>query len=350
VIESDCYNQFPSAMMIVHADDEHRGAGVTAFCHPRTMTLSLGSGQPILAFDVGGTDIKSALFDADGRALGVERTPTPLAGAQTPIAVASRLAELGADLTARFPEAAPTAAGVIVPGIVDSSRGIGVYASNLGWRDAPIRDLASSALGMPVAFDHDVRAAAWAEHLIGGARAFDDVVVVVIGTGIAGSLIVDGRLHPAGGYAGEIGHSPVADGPLCSCGARGCLEAVASAGAIARRYAELSGVVPDGAREVLARAAGGDPIAAEVFDGAIDALVFALAQLTATLAPQAVVIGGGLSRAGAALFEPVRERLDARLSFHRRPQIVPAELGEDAGLLGAALIAREQPARAEAVS
>ncbi|MDL9978970.1 ROK family protein [Microbacterium sp. ASV49] len=305
--------------------------------------MTLGRGRPILAFDVGGTDIKSALFDADGRAVEVERTPTPLAGADTPAALARRLAEIGSDLSARYPEVRPQAAGVVVPGIVDPERGIGIYASNLGWRDAPIRELAGSALGLPVHFDHDVRAAAWAEHLLGGARAFDDVVVMVIGTGIAGSLIVDGKLHPAGGYAGEIGHSPVADGPMCPCGARGCLETVASAGAIARRYAELAGVVPDGAREVLAHAAGGDPVAWQVLDGAIDALVLALAQLTAVLAPEAIVIGGGLSRAGDALFEPLRTRLDERLSFHRRPLLLPAELGEDAGLLGAALIARERP-------
>jgi len=310
------------------------------------MTLSLGDGRPILAFDVGGTDIKSALFDADGRALGVERTPTPLAGSETPVALTARLAELAADLTSRFPRTTPTTAGVIVPGIVDSTRGIGVYASNLGWHDAPIRDLASGALGMPVAFDHDVRAAAWAEHLMGGARAFDDVFVMVIGTGIAGSLIVDGRLHPAGGYAGEIGHSPVAGGSECPCGAYGCLETVASAGAIARRYSELSGEPVDGAREVFARAAAGDATATAVVDAAIDALVLSLAQLTAMLAPQAVVIGGGLSRAGDALFEPLRTRLDARLSFHRRPHVVPAQLGEDAGLLGAAIIARERSAAA----
>lgn len=306
------------------------------------MTLSLGDGRPILAFDVGGTDIKSALFDAGGHALGVERTPTPLAGSETPVALTARLAELAAELTSRFPRTTPTAAGVIVPGIVDSTRGIGVYASNLGWHDAPIRELAADALGMPVAFDHDVRAAAWAEHLMGGARAFDDVFVMVIGTGIAGSLIVDGRLHPAGGYAGEIGHSPVAGGSECPCGAYGCLETVASAGAIARRYTELSGHTTDGARAVFARAAAGDTVATAVVDAAIDALVLSLAQLTAMLAPQAVVIGGGLSRAGDALFEPLRTRLDARLSFHRRPQLLPAQLGEDAGLLGAAIIARER--------
>jgi len=252
-----------------------------------------------------------------------------------------RITELAAELLAAHPDVRPVAAGLLVPGIVDTERGIGVFASNLGWRDAPIRALAVAALDLPVTFHHDVTAASLAEHRLGAARAFDDVVVLVIGTGIAGSLILDGRPHLGGGFAGEIGHSPVADGPRCACGARGCLEVIASAGAIVRRYAERTGTEVDGAREVLARAEAGDEGAREIWDSALDALAFALAQLAATIAPEAVVIGGGLSRAGDALFAPLASRLDDRLSFHRRPLLVPAQLGGNAGLLGAALIARD---------
>ncbi|MDR6906804.1 glucokinase [Agromyces sp. 3263] len=301
----------------------------------------LGPGDVVLAFDVGGTDTKSALIDADGRVLGLRRTPTPLDGERTAEAVVGRVAELAAELQEAHPEARPVAAGLLVPGIVDAERGVGVFASNLGWRDAPIRDLAVAALGLPVTFHHDVTAASLAEHRLGAARAFDDVVVLVIGTGIAGSLILDGRPHLGGGFAGEIGHSPVADGPRCACGARGCLEVVASAGAIVRRYAERTGVDVDGAREVLARAEAGDADAREIWDSALDALAFGLAQLAATIAPEAIVIGGGLSRAGDALFAPLASRMNERLSFHRRPRLVPAQLGGNAGLLGAALIARD---------
>ena len=235
--------------------------------HPRGLTdvtttpdaapAPLGPGEVVLAFDVGGTDTKSAIVDADGRVLGVTRTPTPLDGERTAEAVVAHVAELAAGLRDAHPGLQPVAAGLLVPGIVDAERGVGVYASNLGWRDAPIRDLAEAALGLPVAFHHDVTAASWAEHRLGAARAYDDVVVLVIGTGIAGSLILDGRPHLGGGYAGEIGHSPVADGPQCPCGAWGCLEAVASAGAIVRRYAERTGESVAGAREVLALARGG---------------------------------------------------------------------------------------------
>ncbi|GAA4489534.1 ROK family protein [Microbacterium panaciterrae] len=300
----------------------------------------LGAGAVVLAFDVGGTDIKSALFDAEGNALGLRRTPTPEPGPDLPVRLIARLVELGDQLRAEHPEADPVAVGLVVPGIVDEVAGIGVFASNMGWRDAPIRALAEEAFALPVAFDHDVRAGGWAEHVLGGARGYDDAVVLIIGTGIAGALLLQGRPFTAGGYAGEVGHSPVADEPVCACGARGCLEAIASAGAIARRYTERSGAAVDGAKEVIARAAAGDEIAAGVWDEALHALTLSIAQLTAVIAPQAVVIGGGLSRAGGALFDELHARLEARLSFHRIPALVPAQLGGDAGILGAALWAR----------
>lgn len=302
---------------------------------------TLGTGAPVLAFDVGGTDIKSALFDADGAALGLRRTPTPVVDGDRTQALLERLEVLAAELRAAHPDVVPQAVGLVVPGIVDADAGLGVFASNLGWHDSPLRDLGSERLGLPVAFDHDVRAASWAERRLGGARDYADSVVLVIGTGIAGALLVGGVPYTAGGYAGEIGHSPIADGPICACGARGCLEAVASAGAIARRYREATGVAPDGAKDVIARAAAGDEIAAEIWNSALDALTMSLAQLTAVVAPEAVVIGGGLSRAGGALFDELRTRLAARLSFHRIPALVPAELSGNAGLLGAALRARE---------
>ena len=301
----------------------------------------LGAGVPVLAFDVGGTDIKSALFDADGTAHGLRRTPTPVVDGDRTEVLIERLGVLAAELRAAHPDVEPQAVGLVVPGIVDADAGLGVFASNLGWHDSPLRDLASTRLGLPVAFDHDVRAASWAERLLGGARDYENAVVLVIGTGIAGALLVGGVPYTAGGYAGEIGHSPVAEGPICPCGARGCLEAVASAGAIARRYHAATGIIPNGAKDVIARAAAGDQAAADIWNSALDALTLSLAQLTAVIAPEAVVIGGGLSRAGGALFDELRERLAARLSFHRLPVLVPAELSGNAGLLGAALRARE---------
>ncbi|MDT0157702.1 ROK family protein [Microbacterium sp. ARD32] len=305
-----------------------------------TRAATIGAGAPVLAFDVGGTDIKSALFDASGAAVGLRRTPTPVSAADPAGALIDRLAELADELREQHPQIVPEAVGLVVPGIVDDDRGVAVFSSNLGWRDAPLRDLAAERFGLPVAFGHDVRSASWAERVLGGARDYADAVVLIIGTGIAGALLIGGRPHTAGGYAGEIGHAPIGEWP-CTCGARGCLEARASAGAISRRYTEATGVQVDGAREVIARAASGDGTAARIWDEALDALTLSIAQLTAVIAPQAVVIGGGLSRAGGALFDELRARLSDRLSFHRIPVLVPAELSGNAGILGSALRARE---------
>ena len=303
---------------------------------------ALGPGEAVLAFDVGGTDTKSALIDRDGRVLGLRRTPTPLAASDPAGGVVTALAELARAHRAESPGLDPVAIGISVPGLVDERAGIGVFASNLGWRDAPIRALAERAMGLPVAFGHDVRAAGDAEHRLGAARGYGDVVVLAIGTGIAGALVLDGRPYAGGGFAGELGHS-LADplGERCACGAVGCLETIASAGAIARRYTAASGTAVSGARDVLAAAAAGDPIAKRVWNDAVEALAEELARLVATLAPEAVIIGGGLAEAGPALFGPLEARLDALLSFHRRPALVHAELGDDAGLLGTALAARD---------
>ncbi|WP_348790194.1 ROK family protein [Leifsonia sp. NPDC080035] len=295
----------------------------------------------MLAFDVGGTDMKAALVDADGRIVEVVRRPTPLDGERTGDAVVAAVAELGERFASAHPGIRPAAAGLLVPGHVDDDTGIGVFAENLGWQDYPFRDRAADALGIPVSFSHDVRGAGEAEYRLGAAAPYRDVIVLAIGTGIAGAIFVDGRLHTGGGMAGEIGHSRVAEGPACACGGRGCLEAVASAAAIARRYTAATGVPVPGAREVLERAQAGDQQAAEIWESALDALALGLSHTVALLAPEAIVIGGGLSQAGDALFVPLAEKLDGILTFHRRPALLPASIGENAGVIGAALRARD---------
>ena len=276
----------------------------------------LGPGAAVLAFDVGGTDTKAALIDGSGQILGLSRTPTPLPAGGTAAAVIENIGTLAAGLIAEFPDTTPVAACVTVPGIVDDTAGVGVVASNMSWANVPFRALLGERLGLPVAFTHDVRAAGHAEHTLGAARPFNDVAILVIGTGIAGAILINGRPHVAGGYAGELGHSIVTvDGPMCGCGGRGHLEAISSAGAIARRYAEASGNPNGGplggAREVLRLAARGDAIAERIWNEAIDGLAVHLSQLVSVLA------------------------------FQRRPVLLPAEIGENAGLIGAALLARE---------
>jgi glucokinase len=301
--------------------------------------MNLGAGPAVLAFDVGGTDVKAAAVAADGEVGTVLRAPAPARGERSGTAVVDAIAALADRL--RADGAAPVAAGLVVPGHVDEASGVGVFAENLGWRGFPFRVRAEAALGLPVAFGHDVRAAGAAELRLGAAAPYRDVVVMVIGTGIAGAVFADGRELRGTGLAGEMGHSRVADGPDCACGGRGCLEAVASAGAIARRYTALTGMPVDGAKEVLRRADEGDSAARAVWESALDALALDLSHTVSLLAPEAVVIGGGLAQAGDRLFGPLRERLDAILTFHRRPELVPARIGEDAGVIGAALGARD---------
>jgi glucokinase len=231
----------------------------------------------------------------------------------------------------------PAAIGLVVPGVVDEAAGLAVFSANLGWRDLPLRDLLEERTGLPVAFGHDVRAGGLAEGALGAARGVRDFLFLALGTGVAGAAVLDGRPYAGGGYAGEIGHVVVEPGGReCGCGARGCLETVASAGAIAARYGHGAT-----AAQVAARCAAGDPDARRVWREAVDALAGALAMYVGALAPAAIVVGGGLAEAGDQLLAPLGAALDERLTFQRRPRLCRAALGDQAGRLGAALLAWE---------
>lgn len=305
--------------------------------------LRLGPGPRVLSFDVGGTDVKATVVAGDGTVADAVRTPTPAGSPRIVEDLLDVLADTAARLTEGGPQ--PEAVGLAVPGIVDDDAGIAVYSENLQWHDVPFRDLAGARLGLPVALVHDVRASALAEVRVGSAVGLTDALVVTVGTGISAGLIVGGEIVVRGGFAGEIGHAVVRPGGLpCACGNRGCLEATASAAAIARRYTRTTGIPVAGARDVLGRLET-DAAAREIWDDAMDALAFGLSHACAVLAPEAVVIAGGLSEAGAALLDPVQARLDAYFRMRRTP-LVKARLGGDAGVVGAALRAREIAGRA----
>jgi glucokinase len=278
-----------------------------------------------LGFDVGGTDIKAALVHGDA-AHEFRSRPTP----RTPEEIVDAIAELAEEL------GAAQAIGLAVPGVVDDANGVAVWSENLNWTDVPFAALVRERCGLPTVLGHDVRTGALAETRIGAARGMNDVVYLSIGTGIAAGIVLGGRMHSGDGYAGEIGHTPAGHDEPCACGSRGCLEAIASAAAIARRYTARSGRPVTGAAEVLA---AGDPDALAVWDEALDALAGALAWIASVLAPETVVIGGGLSRAGAALFDPLEARIPRLLTFQRVPRLVPAALGDRAGCMGAGLLA-----------
>jgi glucokinase len=287
--------------------------------------------------------MKGAIVGPDGATCGPLRRPTP--HDRGPDAVT---ASVGATLDLLVEEARRrgleiAAAGVVVPGIVDEERGVAVFSANLGWRDLPLRALLEARLGLPVGFGHDVRAGLLAEAAFGAARHERGALFLAVGAGIAAAALVDGRLLVAGGYAGELGHLPVDPaGEPCGCGGRGCVETVASAAAIARRYAARTGRPVAGAAAVAALVRDGDPDALAVWDEAVAALAFGLAAAVALLAPRLIVVGGGLAGAGDLLLHPLAERLRGRLSpgSAPMPRLVPAALGDQAGCLGAALLAR----------
>lgn len=311
-----------------------------SFTLPTPGPALAGPGAAVLAVDVGGTHLKAGVLDATGALGPILRRDTPRDAADPGSAVVAGLAALVRELTDAG--TAVAAIGLTVPGIVDEHRGVGIRSTNLGWTDYPFRDRATAATGLPVALAHDVRAAGDAEHRLGAATGVDDAAIVTIGTGIAAALILDGRPYTGRGYAGELGHTVVRpSGPQCLCGQTGCLEAISSARAIADTYRAAGGRADADAAAIVALASDGDPLALRVWDDAIDALAVGLAQLSALVAPQLVVIGGGLSEASDALLVPLRDRLTTLRGSAPTPEIVRARLGQDAGTWGAALAARD---------
>lgn len=292
----------------------------------------------VLAVDLGGTGIKAEVLDRDLGVVAAGRRDTPRTGGDD---VLDAVVGLGRQLLAQVPgERRPDRVGLAVPGIVDARSGTGVLSANLGWRDAPVAATVARGLGLPVAIAHDVTVAGLAEHRLGAGRGSDDVVVAVVGTGISAAVVAGGRLITGGvGQAGELGHVVVRPGgPRCGCGRTGCLESVASAAAIARRYTELSGRDVDGALGVHARL-GRDVVADRVWSDAVEALADGLLVALALLGSSRVVVGGGLSAAGDALFHPLRSALHERATVERVPDVVPGALGGRAGVVGAALAA-----------
>ena len=295
----------------------------------------------VVAVDLGGTLTKVGRVDAAGDLHEVTRLPTEfldgaasipwLAGVVTSVSVA--------------PEC--LAYSVVVPGIIASATGVVRAAPNVGWTDVGLRDQLDRLTGRPGVVGHDVRAAGLAEWRLGAAMGVDNVLVVILGTGVAAAAVVDGRLLDAGGYAGELGHLavPAAAERPCACGNRGCLETICSAPGLRRSYAQLSQTEAVDAWEVTERARRGDEAAGAAVALAVRGLAEALAAAVTLLGPELIVIGGGLGGAYDLIHDDLTAQLDAQLSFHRRPRLARAALGADAGLVGAGLIGWERLGR-----
>jgi glucokinase len=291
----------------------------------------------VAAIDIGGTSIKSALVAEDLHVVHTLRTPTRRVGGSVDV---GQIIELIEELRDKAGAATVVGVGVAAPGIIDERLGVARAAVNLGWRDLPLRDRLTAAAGIPVALGHDVRTGGLAEFTVGAATGVRNAMVVPIGTGIAAAVMVDGHRLDADGYAGEIGHIVVdPGGQVCGCGTRGCLETVASAAFIARNYAERSGRPVTRAADVAAAVVAGDPDAVAVWARAVDGLAAALTTAITLLAPEVIAIGGGLSESGDTLLTPLRDSLVGRMAFQRMPTLVRAALGDNAGCVGAGILA-----------
>ena len=314
----------------------------------------------VVGVDLGGTKILSAVFDHNHRVLSREKKGTkPEFG---PAGVVNRIADCVNEALAgaATPHAAVAAVGIGVPGLVDTARGVVRIAPNLGWHDVPLARLLKKKLNIPVVLVNDVQAGTLAVKERGAGRRFQHFIGMFIGTGIGGGLVINGQMYRGfGGMAGEIGHMVVVahNGPKCGCGNRGCLEAVASRTAIVRRIAAeiedgrksmVKEMCDDDMRRIRSRILAesyreGDELVREVINDACEYIGIGAANLINILNPQAVILGGGVIE---ALGERMLPRITKAASAHviapseERVRILDNGLGDDAGIIGAALAAR----------
>ncbi|SCL69011.1 glucokinase [Micromonospora citrea] len=313
------------------------------------MTLTIG-------VDVGGTKVAGGVVDASGAVLVQARRDTPADDvAKTRDVIIELVSELAVGRSVE-------AVGIGAAGWIDATRSTVLFAPNLAWRDEPLREYVGAATGLPVIVENDANVAAWAEFRYGAARDADDsMVMFTIGTGVGGGIVLGGELlRGANGIAAELGHMlTVPDGHQCGCGRLGCIEQYASGSALVRFARAAARQEPHRAAALLELAGGdaeavtgpmvtaaaqaGDPVSTEAFAQVGRWLGTSLADMAQILDPQVLVVGGGVIDAGDLLLGPTRRSFtDALAQRSRLPvaEIRPAELGNTAGVIGAADLAR----------
>ena len=321
----------------------------------------LGGKAPVVGVDLGGTKILAGVVGADHTILGRAKKPTPAQEGGPSIldaivtCIDHALAEAGLD------RAEVAGIGVGSPGPLDPSTGVVIFTANLNVHDWPLGPDLSQVMGCPTLLQNDVRVGCYGEFRLGAGRGYQNVLAAFVGTGIGGAVIVDGKIvNGATGNAGEIGHVIVkANGPKCGCGRRGCLEALSSRSAIARRvlksykkgeHSSLIGKVDKKtgklkSGDIASAVAAADPVALREVHRAAHYLGMGLGGLVNLLGPEIVIVGGGVTEAlGPRFIDLIREsaRLQILVDPEEKIKIEPAELGDDAGILGAALLARER--------
>lgn len=313
------------------------------------------NGPVTCGIDIGGTKIAGAVVDAAGNVLAESRVESP---ATDPEAIETAVAALVAELSQSHPV---SAVGVGAAGYIAADRSTVLFAPNIAWREEPLGTDLAKRIGLPVVVENDANVAAWGEFRYGAGGDVDDQLMVTVGTGVGGGVINDGRLlRGAFGVAAEIGHvCVVPEGRVCGCGNRGCFEQYASGSALVRDTREAAAASSLLARDLVERA-GGDPAGITgplITEAARDGDRFAIEQLerlghwlghgicslVAVLDPAVIVIGGGVSEAGDLLLDPIRETFARELTprgFRPQAEIRRAQLGNRAGVIGAADLAR----------
>lgn len=317
----------------------------------------------MVGVDLGGTSVKALAVNRKNKILAMEKKKTAAGSkAQGLIQEIVSLVEKTAT-AAGMKVKALAAVGIGAPGAIDIRRGTVVEAPNLGWKNVPLAAELKKHLGVPVVLDNDVNVGVIGEHALGAGERVNELVGIFVGTGIGGGIISKGEIYEgSNGWAGEVGHTVLLmDGPVCSCGHRGCAEALASRTAMERdaRDAIKSGrksAIPRIMKErgkdritssvIQAALAEKDPVMTEVMERAQYCLGILVANVVNTLDPERVVIGGGIAeRLGSDFTNPIR-RTAYEYFLHpqaaKRTQIVLSTLGDNAGALGAVVLARKR--------
>jgi glucokinase len=308
-----------------------------------------------IGVDIGGTKVLGGVVDPQGKVLQTSRRPTP---ANDVAATRDVIVEVVRELLGQHEV---EAVGIGAAGWIDATRSTVLFAPNLAWRNEPLRDYVSAAVDVPVVVENDANVAAWAEFKYGAAEDADDsMVMFTVGTGIGGGIVLGGQLlRGAHGMAAEVGHMlAVPEGQLCGCGRLGCIEQYASGNALVRFAREGAMTAPsslikmangdlqalDGPM-VTTAAKEGDSVAIEAFGQIGYWLAQGVADLVQLLDPQVIVIGGGVIEAGDLLMKPLRSAYTDALTQRGKLPVAdlrPAEMGNEAGLIGAADLARSR--------
>ena len=321
-------------------------------------------GLPVLAVDIGGTKIIAAVFSTDGQLLAKEVYPT-LAGAGVSAVIERIFTAIDRLLSQNITEISQLdCIGIAVAGAIDSNRGLVTASPNLpGWLDVPLRYIVQDRYQVDAFLVNDASAAALGEHRFGVGRGVSNLILLTLGTGIGGGIVINGEMYcGACGSAGEIGHMVIdVNGPECACGNRGCLEALSSGTAVARdairriTQGEKSSLVEMAEGEIESitaetvgtAARNGDSLALDVLSQAANYLGVGMVNLVNIFNPEMIVIGGGMAKLGSLFIDPAKQVVAER-AFPISAQavrIVTAQLGNEAGVYGAAAFALEQGIR-----